>query len=71
MRLLDDHVHDVPSAVYSLLTCLAANVEQPLTVLLERDGNYPKFDFLLAQLDAAREALRQGRSAASRSLEAA
>ncbi len=62
MRLLDDHVHDVPPAVYALLTLLAQHAPQPLTVVLERDGNYPDFGSLLAQLNAAREALRLGRA---------
>jgi len=63
-RLLDDHVHDVPPAVYSLLTVLAQHSTQPLTVILERDGNYPAFDSLLAQLNAARDALQHGRTTA-------
>jgi choline dehydrogenase-like flavoprotein len=33
------------------------------TVLLERDGNYPAFDGLLAQLAQARAALARGRAA--------
>ena len=61
-RLLDDHLHDVPEAIFSLLEALAAAVPQPLTVLLERDGRYPAFDALLAQLQQAREALARGRS---------
>ena len=64
MRLLDDHVHDVPAPVYSLLTTLAQHARQPLTVILERDGNYPAFDSLLNQISAARDALRLGRSTA-------
>lgn len=62
-RLLDDHVHDVPEAVYGLLEQLAAAAPQPLTVIVERDGNYPAFDLLLAQLDRARNALARGRAA--------
>ncbi len=64
MRLLDDHVHDVPLPVYSLLTVLAQHAKQPLTVILERDGNYPAFDSLLDQLNAARDALQRGRAMA-------
>lgn len=71
MRLLDDHVHDVPPQVFSLLTLLARHVPQPLTVVLERDGNYPAFDALLAQLNAARDALRVGRSQRIRVAQAA
>jgi len=62
-RLLDDHLHDVPRAVYELLEALARAAPQPLTVILERDGNFPAFDSLLAQLALAREALARGRAA--------
>lgn len=61
-RLLDDHFHDVPDPVYQLLTEVGARATQPLTVILERDGNYPSMDCLLAQLDMARRALAEGRS---------
>jgi uncharacterized protein len=60
-RLLDDHFHDVPDPVYQLLTEVAARALHPLTVILERDGNYPSMDCLLAQLDFARQALSEGR----------
>ena len=60
-RLLDDHVHDVPDAVYALLTELGCRCPQPLTVILERDGNYPEFPELFRQLTRAREALAEGR----------
>jgi uncharacterized protein (UPF0276 family) len=60
-RLLDDHLHDVPGQVFGLLERLAQSVEQPLTVIIERDGNYPPFEALLAQLDLARAALARGR----------
>jgi len=60
-RLLDDHFHDVPDPVYQLLTEVGARALHPLTVILERDGNYPSMDCLLAQLDLARQALSQGR----------
>ncbi|MES2739846.1 MAG: DUF692 domain-containing protein [Pseudomonadota bacterium] len=63
MRLLDDHVHDVPPAVFALLTELARRAPQPLTVYIERDGNFPAFDHLLGQLETARAALRLGRVA--------
>jgi uncharacterized protein (UPF0276 family) len=65
-RLLDDHLHDVPDAVFALLEALACAVPQPLTVLLERDGRYPAFDALLAQLGQARAALARGRAAQAR-----
>ena len=62
-RLLDDHVHDVPPQVFALLSLLAAHAPQPLDVILERDGKFPAFPRLLAQLDAARAALAEGRAA--------
>ncbi|MBI4748275.1 MAG: DUF692 domain-containing protein [Acidobacteria bacterium] len=62
-RLLDDHLHDVPEAVYALLTEVARRTCHPLTVLLERDGAFPPFTVLLEQLRQARQALRLGRNA--------
>jgi uncharacterized protein len=62
-RLLDDHLHDPPDPVYDLLAKLAARCPNPLTVILERDGSYPPMAHLLKQLDRARRALAQGRSA--------
>ncbi|MFA6071041.1 MAG: DUF692 family multinuclear iron-containing protein [Janthinobacterium sp.] len=62
-RLLDDHLHDVPPAVFALLTQLARHAPQPLTVIVERDGNYPSFEHVLGQLELARAALRAGRCA--------
>ena len=61
-RLLDDHVHDVPAAVYALLRELGRRASQPLTVIVERDGRYPPIGELLAQLDRARDALAEGRA---------
>ena len=62
-RLLDDHLHDVPPVVFALLTQLARHAPQPLTVIVERDGNYPSFEHVLGQLELARAALRAGRDA--------
>jgi uncharacterized protein (UPF0276 family) len=61
-RLLDDHLHDVPDPVYELLAEVAASAPQPLTIILERDGNFPSIDLLLVQLDRAREAVARGRA---------
>ncbi|MCA1576114.1 MAG: DUF692 domain-containing protein [Acidobacteria bacterium] len=61
-RLLDDHLHDVPDPVYELLAEVAARAPQPLTVILERDGNFPSIEALLVQLDRAREAVARGRA---------
>jgi uncharacterized protein (UPF0276 family) len=65
-RLLDDHVHDVPDIVFSMLAWLAERCSQPLTVILERDGHYPEFAALLRQVDRARAALASGRARRSR-----
>jgi len=59
--LLDDHLHDIDEPVYALLSDLAARADQPLTVILERDGAYPPMPTLLAELDRARAALATGR----------
>jgi hypothetical protein len=60
-KVLDDHLHDVPDIVYALLGELASLTPQPLTVILERDGKYPRIADLLAQLDRARRAVEEGR----------
>lgn len=60
-RLLDDHIHDPPQAVYELLTLLAQHCTQALDVIIERDGHYPAFDHLLEQVAQARSALMVGR----------
>lgn len=60
-RWLDDHLHPVPDAVFSMLEELAALAPQPLTVVLERDGVYPPMDDLLLELQLARAAMRRGR----------
>ncbi len=61
-RVLDDHLHDVPDPVYALLAEVARRVPGPLTVVLERDGRYPPFDQLRAELARARAALQAGRA---------
>jgi uncharacterized protein (UPF0276 family) len=61
-RLLDDHLHDVPDPVYDLLAETAARAPRPLTVILERDGDFPSIGCLLDQLDRARQALARGRA---------
>jgi uncharacterized protein (UPF0276 family) len=52
-RVLDDHLHGVPDEVFALLGCVSAP-----NVILERDGNYPPIEELLAELDRARFGLR-------------
>ena len=61
-RLLDDHLHDVPGSVYDLLVEVGACAPRSLTVILERDGDFPSMDCLLEQLDRARQALAKGRA---------
>ena len=61
-RLLDDHLHDVPDPVYDLLLEVGVRAPRPLTVILERDGDFPSIDCLLYQLDRARQALAEGRA---------
>jgi uncharacterized protein (UPF0276 family) len=61
-RLLDDHLHDVPSAVFELLCELGRLAPQALTVIIERDGRFPPIARLLEQLDLARAALAAGRT---------
>jgi uncharacterized protein (UPF0276 family) len=61
-RMLDDHCHAVPHPVYDLLAAVAARAPRDLTVVLERDGNYPSIESLLGELDLARAALKHGRS---------
>jgi len=58
---LDDHLHPVSEDVFALLEELAFRVSQPLTVILERDGNYPEFNQTNAELNQARKALAKGR----------
>jgi uncharacterized protein len=65
-RVLDDHLHDVPNPVYALLEEIGARTEPGLTVILERDGEFPSIECLLDQLDRAREALARGRARAVR-----
>jgi uncharacterized protein (UPF0276 family) len=61
-RLLDDHLHAVPDPVFDLLTLLGALAPQPLDVIIERDGRFPEFAALLAEVERARTALARGRA---------
>jgi hypothetical protein len=51
--------------VFDLLTALAARAPGPLTVILERDGEYPTIARLLGELDRVRLALARGRAEAA------
>jgi uncharacterized protein len=61
-RMLDDHLHAVPATIFTLLTSLASRAPRPLTVIIERDGNYPPFASLLNEVRCARDALARGRT---------
>ena len=63
---VDDHRHDVPAEVFELLTLVGALTVQPLTVVLERDGDFPPFEQMLEELERARVALAAGRLARKR-----
>jgi uncharacterized protein (UPF0276 family) len=62
VRVMDDHLHDVPDPVYDLLEIVGERVPHPVDVVLERDGAFPTIESLLAQLDRARAALARGRA---------
>lgn len=61
-RLLDDHLHATPDPVFALLGELASRREEPLTIVLERDGRYPPFGELLGELERARTVTDESRS---------
>jgi uncharacterized protein (UPF0276 family) len=61
-RLLDDHVHDVPDAVFDLLEAVARKTPNHLMVIVERDGRYPEFQDLLIQIRLAKTAISKGRA---------
>jgi len=60
-RMLDDHLHPVPDAVFDLLQAVAARAPQALDVVLERDGDFPPIEMLLDEVDRARQAVSTAR----------
>jgi len=60
-RILDDHLHAVPPICYEMLEALASRVTTDLTVILERDGQFPPFSETMNELRLAREAVARGR----------
>jgi uncharacterized protein len=66
---VDDHRHAVPADVFELLTLVGELATQPLTIVLERDGDFPPFEQMLEELDGARVALAAGRRARSGSIQ--
>lgn len=61
-RILDDHLHATPDAVFDLLERVGELAPQPLTVILERDGAFPPFKEILDELARARTSLAKGRA---------
>jgi uncharacterized protein (UPF0276 family) len=70
-RTLDDHRHAVPDSVFALLERVGERVPHGLDVILERDGAFPAFDLLIAEIDRARAALAAGRARANSQLHTA
>jgi hypothetical protein len=64
VRVMDDHLHDVPDPVYDLLEIVGERAPHRVDVVLERDGAFPSIGELLDQLDRARAALARGRARA-------
>jgi uncharacterized protein (UPF0276 family) len=64
VRVMDDHLHDVPDPVYDLLEIVGEHAPHAVDVVLERDGAFPSIEALLDQLDRARAALARGRARA-------
>jgi uncharacterized protein len=59
---IDDHQHPVSADVLELLALVGELAPQPLTIVLERDGEFPPFAQLLSELECARRSLSVGRS---------
>jgi uncharacterized protein len=68
-RVLDDHRHPVPDAVYALLETLASRIDQPVDVIIEHDGRPPCWADYLAELERARAAMARGRARRARTAE--
>ena len=49
--------------MFELLAAVGRHATRPLTVMLERDGDYPPMSALLDEMDQARAALARGREA--------
>jgi len=64
-RVLDDHLHAVPPEVYELLRLVDA---PDAMVILERDGNYPNIEELLAELRSAATAVAAFKHAPARTM---
>jgi uncharacterized protein len=62
---IDDHRHPVSADVFDLLALVGELAPQPLTIVLERDGEFPPFAQLLSELECARQSLSAGRSRAA------
>ncbi len=49
-RMLDDHKHDIPEIGFQMLTFALSKIDHPISIILERDGNYPDSSILRDQL---------------------
>ncbi|HEY6528856.1 MAG TPA: DUF692 family multinuclear iron-containing protein [Cellvibrionaceae bacterium] len=61
-RFLDDHQQDIPPTVFDLLEQAASLAPQSLTIIIERDGNFPSMKTLLEQLEKAKAAVTRVRA---------
>lgn len=61
---LDDHLHDVPPPVWTLLREAASLHVAPMTVIIERDGNFTSSELMFDALKRARLEVAQGRASA-------
>ena len=50
LRMLDDHKHDIPEIGFKMLAFALARINHPISIILERDGNYPDSLILRDQL---------------------
>lgn len=57
MLVLDDHLHAVPDEAFALLRVLAEERDEPLSVVIERDGNYAPIDEMIEEIERARQVL--------------
>ncbi len=49
-RMLDDHKHDIPEIGFQMLDFALSKIDHPISIILERDGNYPDNSILRDQL---------------------
>lgn len=49
-HMLDDHKHDIPEIGFQMLDYVLARLNHGVSIVIERDGNYPESSILLSQL---------------------